>query len=316
MPARWKQRLRGGATWAGRIFSVVAAAAVAVYLVRMRVWRTVHFDDPLLYAALAAAVAIYAAGMLALGYGWLRWLRAAGGAPFSALTGVVIYSRSQIAKYIPGNVFHFVARQALGNRLGAPHPALLLSSAAETAALVTVACALTAFGDALPAPFPRIPRAAAFALGLACLAAAIPLSAWLARRDPVRRSAARRSLDTLFTLLFYVPFFAGNGLCLALLLSLHQAADAPSLRVLVGIWSICWLAGYLVPGSPGGLGVREAALLYALSGWVGRPEALVLAAEMRLVSTCGDVVLWLASFAGNSAIAPAHAPAPPGYQRA
>jgi hypothetical protein len=302
VPDRWKQRLRGGVTWTGRILSAAAAVAVAAYLVRMRVWRTVRFDDPLLYATLAAAVAIYAAGTLALGFGWVRWLRAAGGAPFSALTGVVIYSRSQIAKYIPGNVFHFVARQALGNRLGAPHSALLLSAGAETAALVTVACALAAFGDALPAPFPRVPRAAAFGLGVVCLAAAIPLSGWLARRDPVRRSPARRSLDTLFTLLFYVPFFVGNGVCLALLLSLHQAGNAPSLRVLVGIWSICWLAGYLVPGSPGGLGVREAALLYALSGWCGRPEALVLAAEMRLVSTLGDVTIWLASLAGNGVI--------------
>jgi glycosyltransferase 2 family protein len=306
----WTERLRIGATWTGRTLSAAAAVAVTAYLVRMRVWRTVSFNDPRLYAALAASVAMYAAGTVALGFGWVRWLRAAGGAPFSTFAGVVIYGRSQIAKYIPGNVFHFVARQALGNRLGAPHSALILSAAAETAALVTVACALGAFGGGLPAPFPHIPRAAALTVGVLCLAAAVPLSSWLARRDPVRRSPARRLLDTLVTLLFYVPFFTGNGLCLALLLSLNHAGDSPSIQVLVGIWSICWLAGYLVPGSPGGLGVREAALVYALSGWCSRPEALVLAAELRLVSTLGDVTLWLASFGGNGAIEPAAAPAP------
>lgn len=293
----WIDRLRAPVVWIGRVLSAAALIAVAVYFVRMRVWRTIDLRDPRLYAALSAGVAIYAAGCAALGYAWVRWLESASFLPFPTVAGIRIYCRSQIAKYVPGNFFHFVARHASANRLGAPHSALVLSSAAETAALVMVAGTLAAFGGGLPAGLPPIPRGAAVAAAVLAVVLAVPLAAKLGGSDRARRSLIRRWLDTLLTLLWYVPFFVACGLCLALLLSLSHTGQLPSLASLVGIWSMSWLAGYLVPGSPGGLGVRDAALVYALSGWCGRSGAIALATEMRLVSTLGDVTLWLASLA-------------------
>jgi hypothetical protein len=290
-----RERLRSYASWTGRILTVAAVGAVALWFVRMQAWRTIDFRDPRFYGVLLGSVLIYGAGVAALGYGWTRWLKSAGEVPFSTAAGVGIYCRSQIAKYIPGNVFHFVARQALGNSLGAPHSALLLASAWESAALVAVACGVAAVGGAWLAQFPRLPRTAGFAVACVCLAAAAPIASRLNRGDRAHRTPARRSLNTVLTLPFYVPFFAGNGLCLALLMSLNRVGGQHSIRVLAGVWSISWLAGYLVPGSPGGLGVREAALVYALSVWCSRSEAVLLATEMRFVSILGDVAVWLAS---------------------
>jgi glycosyltransferase 2 family protein len=291
------ERLKSQVVWIGRVLSAAALTAVAAYFVRMRVWRTVDLGDPRLYAALPGLVAIYVAGFVAQGYAWVRWLRSAGTLPFAAATGIRIYCRTQIAKYVPGNVFHFVARHASGNRLGASHSALVLASAAETAALVTVAGTLAALGGGLPSRFPPIPRVAALSVAVLAVVLAVPLAARLGGVHLAHRPAVRRWFDTFLTLLLYVPLFAGSSLCLAVLFSLNHAGPSPSPGTLTGIWSMCWLAGYLVPGSPAGLGVRDAALVYALSAWCGRAEAVVLATEMRLVATLGDVALWLAAVA-------------------
>ena len=290
------RRLRTQAVWIGQVLSVVALTAVAAWFVRMRVWRTVDLRDPRLYAMVSVCVAIYVAGFAFFGYGWVRWLELSAAIPFPTATGIRIHCRSQIAKYVPGNVFQFVARHASANRLGATHSALVLAAAAEIAALVVAAVTLAASGRRLPAPFPQIPRAAAFGVALLAVILAVTLASKLSGAvDRGRRARLRRWLGACLTLLLYVPPFVGNGLCLALLLSLNHTGALPPLTALVGIWSMSWLAGYLVPGSPGGLGVRDAALVLALSGWCSRTEAVAIATEMRLVSTLGDVTLWLAS---------------------
>jgi glycosyltransferase 2 family protein len=275
-----------------------------VYFVRTQVWRTVDLRDPRLCAVLLGSSLAYALGGAVISYGWVRWLKSAGDNSVSTVVGIVLYCRSQLAKYIPGNVFHLVARQTQGSGLGASHSALALASASESAALVMTACALAALGDA--SGFPHVPRAAAFTLACLCIAGAIPLTRFLQRNGP-SRSFRAQLLDTLLTLTCYFPFFVWNGLSLAVLLFMNHDVGPRSIVGLTGIWSLSWLAGYVTPGASGGLGIREAALVYGLSTQCSRPEAVAIAMEMRLVSTLGDVTLWLAATAFRHAVRiPAH----------
>ena len=290
----WIEKLRPLANAAGRVISAAALVAVVVYFVRTQVWRTVDLRDGRLCGVLLGSSLAYAAGEALMSYGWMRWLRSTGDRSVSMAAGIVLYCRSQLAKYIPGNVFHLVARQTLGNDLGAPHSALALASVSESAALVVAACALAGIGDGLPPGFPHVPRAAAFTFACLFLAAAVLFARFLQRSGP-RRGFRGHALDTLLTLACYFPFFILNGVSLALLLSLSHSVGVRAAAELTGIWSLCWLAGYVTPGAPGGLGVREAALLYGLSATCSRPEAAAIAVEMRLVSTLGDVLLWLAA---------------------
>jgi hypothetical protein len=290
------EQLRVLLTWAGRAISVAAVVGVAAQFVRAGVWRTVNLWDARLCAVLLGSSLAYASGEALMSYAWVRWVASSGGQPIPVVAAMVIYCRTQLAKYIPGNVFHLVARQALGYRLGAKHSAMALASASESAGLVIVACALAAMGGELPAGFPHLPRTAAFTAACLFLAGMALLARLLARRG-ARLSIRRQLVSAMVALACYPPFFLWNGLSLALLLSLHHAIGPGAILPLTGIWSLCWLAGYLVPGAPGGLGIREAALLFSLSPWCGRTEALVIAMEMRLVSTSGDVMLWMAASA-------------------
>jgi hypothetical protein len=51
-----------------------------------------------------------------------------------------------------------------------------------------------------------------------------------------------------------------------------------------------WLAGFVTPGAPGGLGIREAAMVLFAGGSASAEVLFVAAALFRLVSFGGDLV--------------------------
>jgi uncharacterized membrane protein YbhN (UPF0104 family) len=55
-----------------------------------------------------------------------------------------------------------------------------------------------------------------------------------------------------------------------------------------GAGLLAWLAGFVVPGAPGGLGVREAALLWLLAGQMDASQAGSVAVIMRVATTFAD----------------------------
>jgi len=58
----------------------------------------------------------------------------------------------------------------------------------------------------------------------------------------------------------------------------------------VGAFALAWAAGFLVVIAPAGVGIREAALVVALGGILGRSEALAFAVFSRVILTVVDTV--------------------------
>ena len=54
--------------------------------------------------------------------------------------------------------------------------------------------------------------------------------------------------------------------------------------------ALAWAAGFVVPGSSAGLGVREAVLIVALESTLGAEASTLVALALRLVTTAGDGV--------------------------
>lgn len=143
-----------------------------------------------------------------------------------------------------------------------------------------------------------MPQSEPAALGVA--AATIPLAAiWLirsARFGSLHRQLGidRMRLPGLRPLLICFALYAVNLLILGAILQLLASAmtegNEARFWLLTGVFAIAWVAGFLTPGAPGGLGVREA-IMVALLGPVYDPgTALALAVTLRIVSTAGDGV--------------------------
>ena len=66
-----------------------------------------------------------------------------------------------------------------------------------------------------------------------------------------------------------------------------EVADS-HFTLLTGVFAVAWVAGYVTPGAPGGLGVREAILIAGLGPIYGPGTAAALALIVRVCSVVAD----------------------------
>jgi uncharacterized membrane protein YbhN (UPF0104 family) len=72
---------------------------------------------------------------------------------------------------------------------------------------------------------------------------------------------------------------------------LDSSPDVLPFSAWCGWLSLAWIVGYVTPGAPAGIGLREAVLVLGLSPALGESEALALALLYRLVTTIADGAL-------------------------
>jgi hypothetical protein len=216
------------------------------------------------------------------------------------------HGRTDIAKYLPGNVFHFAGRQVLAKNYGWSQSAVGLSSIAETvlvilggglAAMIFVGFANAADALYLLSKFISPSVILWAGAGIASLwivgaqAGRIPYLSRFSRTATVQKFS--RSPYPPLAVALYLVFFLSCGLMFWALLSALDGKWQADLIGIVGFsYTTSWLAGKMTPGAPGGIGVREAALVLLLGGVIGEAEALMLGVALRIVTTLGDFFLF------------------------
>jgi uncharacterized membrane protein YbhN (UPF0104 family) len=212
---------------------------------------------------------------------------------------IAAYLDTNLRKHLPGGVWHLASRVRL---LRGPEAPLRQPASAAQALLAVVldpllaalaALALVALGGwqsgwgllgLLPLPLlrprwwrallARLERSKAAELGLnadALDAPALAPAPWLA----------------LLALLAFVLVRFGGFACCLMAFDLAGNLDWPDW--LAG-FAAAWVAGLVVPGAPGGLGVFEAVLLLRLGSALPAAPLLALAIAYRLMVTAADLV--------------------------
>jgi len=195
---------------------------------------------------------------------------------------VRIYGLSQLAKYVPGNIFHLAGRQALGGAAGLPAKKLAKSTLWELG-LMAVAGGLFS-----PLVIPLLWGSVSSLLAAGGFFCILSISLWLLRKF----LSARVS----YALLWHCFFLAVSGVTFVVLVFLISKGSFSSLPVtaLCGAYVISWLAGFVTPGAPAGVGVRELVLLFLLKGVVVEADLLLAVVLGRMVTVVGDVLFFLA----------------------
>jgi uncharacterized membrane protein YbhN (UPF0104 family) len=222
----------------------------------------------------------------------------------------VVYARSNVLKYLPGNVVQYIGRNVLAQRFG-DQVSLGLSSVWEIGGSFLGGAAvlfLFARGELftlLNAGFSRVQAPgpvtlAALILLLVLIVFAFVLRPFRRLRNPTRSVATHvkhmASPEFLFLLVFnsaiYGALLCFEGFVLVVLIQeiKHFSLTDRGQVEVVAFSILSWLAGFVVPGSPGGLGVREVILYGLLSPICGAPTAVLAAAIWRLITMTGDVL--------------------------
>ena len=95
--------------------------------------------------------------------------------------------------------------------------------------------------------------------------------------------------------LLYFIFFLIAGLLLVYIVKIFLDLDINITGKLIVIFSIAWVAGFIIPGAPGGIGVREAVIIFFITPIVGEAQSVVVAVALRFVTLLGDVWFFIFS---------------------
>jgi uncharacterized membrane protein YbhN (UPF0104 family) len=215
-------------------------------------------------------------------------------------TSAYVYCIANMAKYLPGSILHFAGRQLLGARAGWKQGMIARATLVEIGAnviavsgIIVVTLALSpvnVLDDVVPVTW-RLPALAPQYLLIAFLAVTGVAVIVFSRSQFLTRLMGVTWATLLFVLALNVAFFLCNA---AMAMALANQVAGPSnipLQAFGIAYLIAWLAGFAIPGAPGGIGVREGALVLLLSGHPGGEAAgLALGIGMRAVTVLGDIL--------------------------
>ncbi len=290
-----------------------AGSALAVLALVFVVGELVKANSalPQLTSLLVLAMAVGAlANVVAVLLGSIVWRRfLLEHDPRTTLTvkqAFAICGSAQIAKYLPGNIFQFVGRTTLAARYGIAVPVVALSVLVETAFVVATSVTLAAmvFASRIQTLVPSLsPTWVRWAVLLVALLVAVGAVLWHTVRARVVATVTSLAAmlswrGALTAVACDVLTFVGVGA--ALYVTARCAwpdTEILTLAQAIGGFALAWVLGFVTPGAPGGVGVREGVFV-ALLGSAAGGGAVVGAAAMlvvlsRVQSIAGDVVTFV-----------------------
>lgn len=299
-----------------RVAGIAVALATGLFFI-LYARRAVHGHDlsMLLHAnailAMIGLTLLYALLIPITAMAWALLLRGLGQS-VSFVTTLSILAITQFGKYMPGNVAQHIGRLAM-SRKSMPMTPVVLSMTFETL-LIIVACMHAATLTLLWAPdrvLARLPLGdhrtvlvVGVSLGALAVLSMLPrLASKIARRRLVKLhpESPSNALLTAFHpgwkraavcyAMYLLNFLiVGIGLwMLARAISPVESARANPL-FFAGAFAASWILGFLAPGAPAGLGVREAMLAILLGIYFTPATGVILIVSLRIATTLGDAL--------------------------
>jgi uncharacterized membrane protein YbhN (UPF0104 family) len=244
--------------------------------------------------------------------GWIwTWILTELNQPVSYAQFIQVYLKTNIAKYLPGNIWHYYGRILAAKNAKIPTGTATLSVLLEPLLMAAAALIIfVLFGSHLVVSNNNF-----WILILQLLVLVVVLGAVhplflnpvikllydLKSKKSNSQNAANLSLNLerypLRPLLGELGFIGLRSIGFILTLFALSSLNLHQIPLLLGAFSFAWLLGLIVPGAPGGLGVFEATAIALLQNRF--PAALVISAIAlyRLISilaeTIGAALAWL-----------------------
>ena len=209
---------------------------------------------------------------------------------------IYVYLKTVIFKYAPGNVFHFLGRHSLSKTHTLPHQTIAFANGVEILlqlfAVSFIIMIGTFFfdinldiGSYLSLSKTKILLAFGLLVG-------IVMMILLKKKYKDTLASPKALLALLRIFCYHLVFLLGSASLLVAVYALFFGVTFTFALFVqtVFVSSIAWLLGFVVPGAPGGVGIREAILLLLLPSIMMVSKELVLAGALvyRVVTILGE----------------------------
>lgn len=306
--ASTRPKLRGIKRYS-RTLATIAVVIISLLFIAYVV-HALRGHDLSLYATPRAAVGMILAAIMwsyvppAMALAW-RHLLSGLGVGESRKELFAIIGITQLAKYLPGNIGQYIGRVGMSLARGLPARALAATLVIETILMVAASATIGIAAGAMSG-FGRIALhryASELGLVLALVvitaaallvfrrAAPLLLKRYAPRRAPALESTLIPPLSSLgAAFLLYCSMYVVMGIGLILLAHSLVPSAPHDYWLLISACALAWMVGFVTPGAPGGLGVREALMALILAPVLSAASASVLVIALRISTTLGDVM--------------------------
>ena len=287
----------------GNIVMIAALAFVVKKLLDMDISFS-QLSEGRVVCALVRCFVIQTVIIICSCYPWLVFTRSLSGRkiPFSA--AMPVYTQSNLYKYLPGNVFQYVGRNQLAADMEISHVDVACATVLDVLFCVfwTAVISVIMLGGRIAELLSKYGRNLLIvgAVGIVIVIALI-LAVRMKFRDKFKayisrysKAFAKENRPMLLRGVFY--YLLQNAVsaamymgCLALIV---PQADTGELTALTGAFLFAWIIGFVTPGAPGGIGIREGVMLFVCGdSFADRIVLFVLV--MRIGSVFADVAAFV-----------------------
>lgn len=254
---------------------------------------------------------LFTLNSLLLSFSWHMILNGYG-IKSSYIKSSVFYHLTQFGKYFPGNFGHYISRAYYSNKINTSVFEIINFIYLESYWLLCAAILSSYFIDlTLVFNGDYLSFLNYFSVKFVLFIISICLFIYLNRKTIQFLSKINLlSLNKIFNknlsllnhfiiLTSYILYFAVSSLLLMLFVNEALNYSDFSYYNFLGIVSLSWIIGFIIPGAPAGLGVREYSLVLMLSLIMPISISISCSILFRLFSLFSDALLFCSAFALN-----------------
>ncbi|WP_413171266.1 lysylphosphatidylglycerol synthase transmembrane domain-containing protein [Anabaena azotica] len=254
------------------------------------------------WASLAVATGITLLAHTWAGWIW-TWVLQELNQPVSSAQFIQVYLKTNIAKYLPGNIWHYYGRILAAKNANVSAGAATLSVLLEPLLMAAAALIIVVlFGSQLAVNNTNFGVHILQIVSLFLVLGVVhpwvlnPVIRFLYRLKNKKSDSENQSINSLSIeryplrpLLGELVFLGLRGTGFILTMYALGSLNFSQIPLLLGAFSFAWVLGLVVPGAPGGLGVFEATAIAILQHRF--PAALVISAIAlyRLISIFAEI---------------------------
>ncbi len=248
-------------------------------------------------------VFLYSGSVILLALAWHKLTLLFGNDSISLKANLRLYMRTQIAKYIPGNIFSFASRHIASKALGFTHIGLVGAAISEIILVIFASVSIGLLGFLIWNPNYSIMLFISFVVAIIMVYVFLVIFKYLDGRVVLFKSISfkKKSYRDLFqsllsVYLLYLMFFIISGLIFYSIILFLGVDDRAVLVPAITVYALSWVLGFITPGASGGMGVREAVMIGLLPNIVDEPVIILAALFFRLITIFGECMVFGFSF--------------------
>ncbi|NLL77709.1 MAG: hypothetical protein GX235_10775 [Clostridiales bacterium] len=262
----------------------------------------------IIIAAIGSIIALFS--LFILSFAWKVALEYLGNTKIDYEDIWPIYMKANIGKYLPGNVMHYIERNLFASGIGLSQILIAAGSILEIVLIVITALIMSFIflNDKIFIVLINVLNIKfIYLLVIFGVLSILIFCICLFNKEKViilwkeikeQKYSTRKFIFTVLKiLLLYAAVLFSYGFCFALIGSyiFGISLSVKMFGYLISCYILAWLAGYCIPGAPGGIGVREFVLILLAETIMGDSNILIAVVIQRLFGILGDILGYLLS---------------------